>query len=233
MRGSAKVLERAARTATTNCDLTTPQEVSADSETFLRMSSKKPPNSLLSKICWRFWGKRTSDGKILGQEDFRWKGPSWSTFFHAVYNQRPVSVITARGHHPETIKDGINTLLQFGHIPTTPNFHGIYPVSHPETKVLLGEENASIARLKQLAIRHTVEEAFRLYGHNPNHRFGMSDDDPHNIELMLEEMILLKKDYPEVAFFLIETHADQHFKYEVHPNHVNKQSLGDHQLAFF
>jgi hypothetical protein len=171
--------------------------------------------------------------EILGQEDFRWKGPSWSTFFHAVYNQRPVSVITARGHHPETIKDGINTLLQFGHIPTTPNFHGIYPVSHPETKVLLGEENASIARLKQLAIRHTVEEAFRLYGHNPNHRFGMSDDDPHNIELMLEEMILLKKDYPEVAFFLIETHADQHFKYEVHPNHVNKQSLGDHQLAFF
>ena len=171
--------------------------------------------------------------EILGQGNESWKGPSLSTFYHAVYNQRPVSVITARGHHPNTIKNGIKALQEHGHIPVTPNFHGIYPLSHTETKSLLGEPNASIPRLKQLALRHSVEEAFRLYGYNPNHRFGMSDDDPHNIELMLEEMILLKKDYPEVAFFLIETCGDRHFKYEVHPSHVNKQTMGDHQLAFF
>jgi hypothetical protein len=32
----------------------------------------------------------------LGFPDFQWKGPSWSCFYHATLNQRPVSVITAR-----------------------------------------------------------------------------------------------------------------------------------------
>jgi hypothetical protein len=90
-----------------------------------------------------------------------------------------------------------------------------------------------VAKLKQLAIRHSVEEAFRQYGYNPHHRFGMSDDDPHNIELILEEMHLLKKDYPEVAFFLIETHGDQHIKHEIHLNHIYKRTLREQQLAFF
>jgi hypothetical protein len=171
--------------------------------------------------------------EVLAAEDSQWKGPSWTCFFHATYNQRPLSVITARGHHPETIKSGIQSLREHGHIPCEPNYLGIYPVSHPATKGLLGEETASVARLKQLAIRHSVEEAFRLYGYNPHHRFGMSDDDPHNIELSLEEMISLKKDYPEVAFFLIETQGDQHIKHEIHARHIHRQTLGEQQLAFF
>lgn len=171
--------------------------------------------------------------EILSQEDLKWKGPSWSCFYHASYNQRPVSVITARGHHPDTIKAGIQALKDFGHIPCLPNYLGIYPVSHPETKILLGESASGVARLKQLAIRHSVEEAFRLYGYNPHHRFGMSDDDPHNIELILEEMVALKKDYPEVAFFLIEAHDNQAIKHEIHKNHVLRRTIGEQQLAFF
>jgi len=171
--------------------------------------------------------------EVLAQEDLKWKGPSWTGFYYATYNQRPLSVITARGHHPDTIKAGIEALKEAGHIPCSPNFLGIYPVSHPDTKTLLGEDNASVARLKQLAIRRSVEEAFRHYGYSPHHRFGMSDDDPHNIELILEEMLSLKKDYPEVAFFLIETHGDRHIKHEIHSNHVQRQSLREQQLAFF
>ncbi len=171
--------------------------------------------------------------EILAQEDLKWKGPSWSCFFHAAYNQRPLSVITARGHHPDTIKAGIQAIHKNGHIPALPNYLGIYPVSHPETKLLLGESTASVARLKQLAIRHSVDEAFRQYGYNPHHRFGMSDDDPHNIELILEEMLTLKKDYPEVAFFLIETHEDQHIKHEIQANRIHTRTLMEQQLAFF
>lgn len=171
--------------------------------------------------------------EVLAQEDLKWKGPSWSCFFHATYNQRPVSVITARGHHPDTIREGIESFCRAGHLPCLPNFLGIYPVSHPETKKLLRETTSSVARLKQLAIRHSVEAAFQQYGFNPHHRFGMSDDDPQNIELILEEMLALKKDYPDVAFFLIETHGDQHIKHEIRSNYVHRQTLREQQLAFF
>jgi len=163
----------------------------------------------------------------LSGEDLRWKGPSWGSFFHAAYNQRPLSVITARGHHPETIKNGINAIIESGHLPVIPNYLAIFPVSHPETRFFLGDEkqSLSVARLKQLAIRQSVELAFKTYGFNPHHRFGMSDDDPHNIELILEEMRALKTDYPEVSFFLIETHGDSHVKYEVLKGGVERHSL--------
>ena len=45
--------------------------------------------------------------EALGLPDLQWKGPSWNCFYHAVHNQRPLSLITARGHHPETLKEGI------------------------------------------------------------------------------------------------------------------------------
>lgn len=48
----------------------------------------------------------------LGLPDFHWKGPSWSCFYHATFNQRPVSVITARGHNPETIVHGVDLFVQ-------------------------------------------------------------------------------------------------------------------------
>ena len=58
----------------------------------------------------------------LGQPDFNWKGPSWSCFYHATFNQRPVSVITARGHEASTLIDGIDLFVKAGHLPQRPNF---------------------------------------------------------------------------------------------------------------
>ena len=34
----------------------------------------------------------------MGMPDLQWKGPSWDCLYHAVFNQRPISIITARGH---------------------------------------------------------------------------------------------------------------------------------------
>lgn len=168
-------------------------------------------------------------------EDLHWKGPSWSCFYHATFNQRPVSVITARGHHPETITSGIDLFVHHGHIPQRPNYLAIFPVSHSETRRSLGdpEYKLSVARLKQIAIRKSVEKAFEVYGENPHHRFGMSDDDPHNVELILEEMIRLKKDYPEVSFFVIETHGNKQVKKEVFIDHISQTEEAPSQLSFF
>jgi hypothetical protein len=176
--------------------------------------------------------------QALGLPDFNWKGPSWSCFYHATFNQRPVSVITARGHNPDTIINGIDLFVQSGHLPHRPNFLSIYPVSNRDTRILLGdtELNMTTPELKQRAIRASVEQAIEKYGYNPHHRFGMSDDDPKNIQLIVEEMARLKSTYPEMSFFMIETHGGGFIKHEVTHNGIQDQRLTDaeaHQYSLF
>lgn len=155
--------------------------------------------------------------KALQNVDSLWKAPSWNCFYHATYNHRPVSLITARGHHPLTIKDGVNLMVKSGYLPHDPNYHSIYPVSNPEVRLELGDKdfNKSIAELKKHAIRASVEKAIAEYGYSPFHRFGMSDDDHKNVELITEEMRELKQKYPDMSFFVIETFKDSFSKREV------------------
>jgi hypothetical protein len=153
----------------------------------------------------------------LSLADHVWKAPSWNCFYHATYNHRPVSLITARGHHPDTIKAGINLMASNGVLPHDPNYHTIYPVSNPEIRHILGDTQLTknVAELKKEAIRASVLKAIELYGYSPYHRFGMSDDDHKNIELISEEMRELKKDFPEMSFFVIETFKNSFKKYEI------------------
>lgn len=171
----------------------------------------------------------------LGHSDFQWKGPSWSCFYHAVFNKRPLSLITARGHHPETIRQGIELFVNEGHLPNEPNYLSLFPVSHPLTKKQLGHKfDTPVAQLKQTAIRASVQKAIEVYGYSPHHRFGMSDDDPENIRRILEEMARLKTHYPEMSFFVIETHKGVFVKREVFADHTVDLCLSDlHQMTLF
>jgi hypothetical protein len=162
----------------------------------------------------------------LGYPDFHWKGPSWSCFYHAVFNQRPVSLITARGHHPDTVKEGIRQLVTHGFLPSEPNYLSLYPVSHPDVKKKMGlAYDTPIAKLKQAAIRASVKQALVEYGQNPYHRFGMSDDDPQNIRMIVEEMARLKAQYSEMSFYVIETHGGKFMKHEVFADHIEDYEL--------
>lgn len=153
----------------------------------------------------------------LGLPEFQWKGPSWSCFYHAAFNQRPLSVITARGHAPETIEEGMRLFVDSGHLPQYPNVLSIYPVNHVPTRGILGDSELkkSVAELKQIAIRASVQSAIQKYGYSAHHRFGMSDDDPKNIQLIVQEMTRLKKEFPEMSFFMIETHNGDFIKHEI------------------
>lgn len=155
--------------------------------------------------------------KALNEVDTLWKAPSWEYFYHATLNERPVSLITARGHHPTTIMAGVDEMVSAGYLPQRPNYHSIYPVSNPEVRKDLGDINfkQSVAELKKHAIRASVEKAITQYGYSPFHRFGMSDDDHKNVELITEEMRDLKRKYPEMSFFVIETFKDSFSKREV------------------
>jgi hypothetical protein len=155
--------------------------------------------------------------QALRLPDLQWKGPSWHCFYHATFNQRPVSVITARGHTATTIQEGVREFIRTGHLPAEPNYLSIYAVSNKKVREHLGDPDykTSIAELKQRAIRASVEKAIEIYGHSPHHRFGMSDDDPKNIQLIVEEMTRLKSVYPEMSFFMIETHGGDFIKHEI------------------
>lgn len=171
----------------------------------------------------------------LGMPDLLWKGPSWNCFYHAVYNGRPMALITARGHHPDTIRSGIRLWAQEGHLPTEPNYLAIYPVNHEGTRCeldMVGVTNTAL--LKQRAIRAAVLKALNVYGENPHHRFGMSDDDPGNIERILQEMSALKREFPQMAFFVIQTHGEQMIKHEVFSDHIEDLILpAEAQLSLF
>jgi hypothetical protein len=165
--------------------------------------------------------------EALGFPDLQWQGPSWSCFYHATFNQRPVSVITARGHGASTIKDGIRLMVDAGHLPMEPNYLSVYPVTNPDTRLVLGDNSfeKTTAELKQIAIRASVETALRVYGYSPHHRFGMSDDDPKNIQLISEEMTRLKNKYPEMSFFMIETQKGSFIKNEITNSGVTSSRL--------
>lgn len=167
----------------------------------------------------------------ISKPEFDWKGPSWQCFYHASFNQRPVSLITARGHSPETIKEGIKYFVRDGHLPKEPNYLSLYPVSHPETQNQLSKGRPmSTAELKLHAVIESVEQAMNAYGLNPHHRFGMSDDDPKNLELIFKAMLILKHKYPDNSFFVIKTHDTDFVKEEVFLNHTESKTLSQSQL---
>ena len=192
--------------------------VDYDDETGSFRYFRDQKHSFIDKVVRRKQTFLSDIEKALDQADYSWKAPSWNTFYHAVYNQRPVSVITARGHQKETIQDGIDLMVRDGHLPFSPNYLSIYPVTNP---MIRGKELKdpdfvqSVADLKREAIRNSVETAIEKYGYSPHHRFGMSDDDPKNVELITEEMKDLKKRYPEMAFYVIQTFEDSFVKTEI------------------
>lgn len=169
--------------------------------------------------------------------DLQWKGPSWDCFYHATFNQRPISVITARGHSAGVLKDGISEFYKAGYLPAVPNYLSVFAVSNKEVRKHLNDHEfkLSTAELKQKAIRASVEQAIETYGYSPHHRFGMSDDDPKNIQLVVEEMARLKSSYPEMSFFMIETHNGTFIKHEITQHGIRSHSLQDaaSQLELF
>lgn len=154
---------------------------------------------------------------VLKDLDLNWKAPSWDFFYHATFNKRPISIITARGHNPETLRKGMERFVDYGYLPHLPNFLAILPVSHTPTRKELGdtELKLSIPELKKLAIRKSVFQAIENYGEDKPHRFGMSDDDPANVDLIKVAMTDLKEEFPHMAFFVISTYNGKLDKQEI------------------
>ncbi len=168
--------------------------------------------------------------KALEQAAEKWQAPAWPMLKYACEKQRPVAIITARGHSRNTIKAGIRVLVDRGFLEREPNYLEIYAVNNPGMveELLNGIENgAERARvkapedrtspLKRIAIRNIVDKAIAIYGSEPPHRFGMSDDDPVNVDLIIKAMCECRRKYTDKRFFVISTHKGEHVKLEVFP----------------
>ena len=57
----------------------------------------------------------------------------------------------------------------------------------------------------------------KVYGAEPDHRFGMSDDDPKNLDLIIKAMCDCKIKHITKRFFVINTHQGEWVKLEVFP----------------
>lgn len=176
--------------------------------------------------------------KLVHRPDYEWKGPSWHFFYYAVLNKRPIAIITARGHHPDTINQGLELLASYGHLPHAPEIFSTYPVSHPETRISLGdsEQKQSTAELKEKAIVQCVHDAMKHFGESQYHRFGMSDDDPSNLETAIRAMKYLKKNhYPDNSFYVFSADSDPVIKKKILTESVETQSFipQNHQQSLF
>lgn len=154
----------------------------------------------------------------------KWRAPSWDLFVHACQNQRPLSFVTARGHHPDTIKAGVEVMREAGLIDKTPNYLTIYPVGNDEVRKNELDDpdlRKTTPRLKKTAIIKSIEKAIKDYGDAYDVQFGMSDDDPANVNLIISAMRDCKLNFPDRRFFVINTHhnpeygVDQRVKLEV------------------
>jgi len=153
-------------------------------------------------------------GAALGAQG--WRGPSWPLYLHACAEGRPTAFITARGHAPETIRAGLAALAAAGAAPCLPDVLAIFPVSHPQTRAALGgDAHTTTPVLKRRAILQAVEAGLAAHGAAPPHRFGMSDDDPRNVSLIVAAMRDAKARHPEKRFFVIDTNRADHVKLEV------------------
>lgn len=163
-----------------------------------------------------------------------WKAPAWDLFVHACDKQRPVSIVTARGHSPATLKAGVRVLVDQGLIPREPNYLSVFPVTNDDVRrEQLDDPDLVVTTpaLKKRAIMQTVERALEQYGHEPKHRFGMSDDDPKNVHLIISAMVECKKKYLDKRFFVINTHMGEKVKLEVFPVDFPVTGRPGHVLA--
>jgi predicted enzyme related to lactoylglutathione lyase len=148
-----------------------------------------------------------------------WKGPSWPLLVHAAEMQRPIAIISARGHAPDTVRAGFEKLVSLGQLAAVPPILGIYTISNPDVQTAMGVTDAAmtIPSLKKIAIKTAVETALQKYGAQPPHRFGMSDDDPANVVLAVSAMRDCKLKHHDKRFFVINTNGKEFVKLEIFP----------------
>jgi hypothetical protein len=137
--------------------------------------------------------------QALESPEQTWRGPAWARFVAALSTRasaRRTAIVTARGHHPDEIHQGLRLLQRHGQIRELPPLESTYPVTHPEMSAQL-QETAVPAAKSRAAVRHLEEiarqaEIWRqgreLRLPEQAARWTFTDDDASNLEAVRSQV---------------------------------------------
>lgn len=124
-------------------------------------------------------------------------GPCWEDFVKSLSNKKTASnmtIITARGHSPRAMYEGMKYLKEHGYIKYLPLMRHIFPVSHinRQGKALASSKNPSEAKLN-IIIKSLDTFQAEAEEENKTLSFGFSDDDEKTIKSIKKELVALEK----------------------------------------
>lgn len=109
-------------------------------------------------------------------------GPSFDTFVYACSKKesaKNTTIITARGHAPESMYEGLKLLKQLGYLKHLPPLSNIFPVSYKPIMEQLGGSASNPSQAKCIILLNILDQIKALSDstHGHIHSFGFSDDD--------------------------------------------------------
>lgn len=115
-------------------------------------------------------------------------GPCWKDFVNCLScksHAEKMTIITARGHNPQEIYEGLKLLQKQGWIKYLPKVENIYPVSYPglKSEFVSSADKTSVAKKKVL--EKILDDAQKEASHCPQkapREVGFSDDDHGTIQ---------------------------------------------------
>jgi hypothetical protein len=160
---------------------------------------------------------KSAIGGAKSPQDPQKKAPSWDKFIQCLENGSLFSIITARAHKPETLRKGVewiidnylsydqkrtmyNNCLSFYYIFGGP---GKFQPTYEKHKSG-GAESPEVG--KEIALKEFIAKA-ASFANQIGVRFkaGMSDDDLKNVLHMTTVLSELKKMYPDAEFTMFDT----------------------------
>lgn len=171
---------------------------------FRYFRSNGTENYFLRDILWAIKNQNPSD----------WLGPSFKTFLSAITEEesaKKVYFLTARGHHPEEILQGIGVLLEIISAKTNIQFY-LPPVEN--VFCIGGVPNLSLAKAEKLIEIIKRVNLFPIDSQAPKvlnaegtkrellHLIGFSDDDDFTLNNAQISLSPVLKNYPNVKFTL-------------------------------
>lgn len=100
-----------------------------------------------------------------------------------------VTIITARGHSPETIHEGLVFLQKNGYIKFVPPVENIYPCSYKHHKSILVASAQNPSEAKKNIILSILDQVHKNSNQDKNfHTFGFSDDDAKTMKLVEQSL---------------------------------------------
>ncbi len=165
--------------------------------------------------------------RAIGSNRPDWIGPSWEPFLFALSRPntaRNVTIITARGHSPKAMQDGLRFLQERGYFRNLPEVENLFPVSHPSLAGSADNPSATKAKVMQEILDKL--SAIPVGDDDPTvldrdgtggarlHLWGFSDDDWGNFEAARDTLSAGVKDgrwsNTKITVFYTGIHDPEH-----------------------